>query len=183
MVTPQLLATSYLVHLVATVVWIGGIVFVAFVVTPATASEPGSSRLLAAIQRRFTPIANLSLIVLIVTGMVQLTANPNYVGFLNFSNTWAKAILLKHIAVGGMILAGLYMNLVLQPDIQSDGDAAGVGQSHSGRHGRPDSPPVTTDANQHGAGDCGAAVYGGRAGAMTPILAPSPRPRRRGKGK
>jgi uncharacterized membrane protein len=117
MVTPQLLATSYLVHLVATVVWIGGIVFMAFVVTPATASEPGSSRLLAAIQRRFTPIANLSLIVLIVTGMVQLTANSNYVGFLNFSNTWAKAILLKHIAVGGMVLAGLYMNLVLQPDI------------------------------------------------------------------
>jgi uncharacterized membrane protein len=117
MVTPQLLATSYLVHLVATAVWIGGIVFMAFVVTPATASEPGSSRLLAAIQRRFTPIANLSLIVLIVTGMVQLTANSNYVGFLNFSNTWAKAILLKHIAVGGMILTGLYVNLVLQPDI------------------------------------------------------------------
>ena len=34
MVTPQLLATSYLVHLVATVIWIGGIVFMAFVVTP-----------------------------------------------------------------------------------------------------------------------------------------------------
>jgi len=117
MVTPQLLASSYLVHLVATVVWIGGIVFVAFVVTPATVGEPGSSRLLAAIQRRFAPIANLSLIVLIVTGMVQLTASSNYVGFLNFSNTWAKAIFLKHIAVGGMILAGLYMNLVLQPDL------------------------------------------------------------------
>jgi len=117
MVTPQWLATSYLVHLIATVVWIGGIVFMGFVVTPATASEPGSSRLLTAIQRRFTPIANLSLVVLIVTGMVQLTANSNYVGFLNFSNTWAKAILLKHIAVGGMTLAGLYMNLVLQPDI------------------------------------------------------------------
>ena len=117
MVTPQLLATSYLVHLVATVVWIGGIMFMAFVVTPAVASEPGSSRLLGAIQRRFTPMANFSLVVLIVTGMVQLTGNTNYVGFLNLSNTWAKAIFLKHIAVGGMILAGLYMNLVLQPDI------------------------------------------------------------------
>ncbi len=117
MVTPQLLATSYLVHLVATAVWIGGIVFMAFVVMPATATEPGSWRLLSSIQRRFAPMANLSLIVLIVTGMVQLTANSNYVGFLNFSNTWAKAILLKHISVGGMILTGLYMNLVLQPDI------------------------------------------------------------------
>jgi uncharacterized membrane protein len=117
MVTPQLLATSYLVHLIATVVWIGGIVFMALVVTPATESEPGCSRLHDAIQRRFTPIANICLAVLIVTGMVQLTSNTNYVGFLNFTNTWAKAILLKHITVGGMIVTALYMSLILQPDI------------------------------------------------------------------
>jgi putative copper resistance protein D len=117
MVTPQLLATSYLVHLIATVVWIGGIVFMALVVTPVAGSEPGCSRFLTAIQRRFTPIANLCLAALIVTGMVQLTANTNYVGFLNFSNLWAKAVLLKHVAVGGMIATALYMSLVLQPDI------------------------------------------------------------------
>ncbi len=117
MVSPQFLATSYLIHIVATVVWIGGIVFMALVVIPATQSEPGSSRVLDAIQRRFTPIANLSLAVLILTGMVQLTANTHYVGFLNFSNTWAKAILLKHLTVGGLIITALYMNMVLQPDI------------------------------------------------------------------
>ena len=132
MVTPQLLATSYLVHLVATVVWIGGIVFMAFVVMPATATEPGSWRLLSSIQRRFAPMANLSLIVLIVTGMVQLTASSNYVGFLNLSNTWAKAIFLKHIAVGGMILAGLYMNLVLQPDISRMTMLLGSGKARPG---------------------------------------------------
>ena len=89
----------------------------ALVVTPVADSEPGCSRFLAAIQRRFTPIANLCLAVLIVTGMVQLTASSNYVGFLSFSNLWAKAILLKHVAVGGMIATALYMSLVLQPDI------------------------------------------------------------------
>lgn len=129
MVTPQLLATSYLVHLVATVVWIGGIVFMALVVTPVAQSEIGSGRLLAAIQRRFTPIANISLAVLIVTGMVQLTANVHYVGFLNFSNTWARAILLKHIAVGGMIAAALYMSLVLQPDINRTSMLLTAGQA------------------------------------------------------
>jgi putative copper resistance protein D len=117
MVTPELLAASYLVHIIATTVWIGGIVFMALVVMPAVEGEAGCSRLLAAIQKRFTPIANIGLVVLIVTGMVQLTANSNYAGFLNFSNTWAKAILLKHVSVGGMVLAALYMNLVLQPDI------------------------------------------------------------------
>lgn len=117
MVTPQVLIASHLVHIVATVAWIGGIVFMALVVTPAAEGEPGCSRFLTAIQRRFTPIANLCLVALIVTGMVQLTSNSNYAGFLNFSNLWATAILLKHIAIGGMIAAALYMNLVLQPDI------------------------------------------------------------------
>ncbi len=117
MVTPQLLIASYLVHIAATVVWIGGIVFMAWVVTPAAENEPGYLHLLAAIQRRFTPLANLSLVALIVTGLVQLTSSPNYGGFLNLSNTWARAILLKHITIGGMILTALYMNLVLQPDL------------------------------------------------------------------
>ncbi len=117
MVAPQWLAVSYLVHIMATVVWIGGIVFQALVVTPAVTSDPSAAPFVGAIQRRFAPIANLSLVVLIVTGMVQLTSNTNYVGFLNFTNTWAKAILLKHITVGGMVATALYMNLVLQPDI------------------------------------------------------------------
>jgi uncharacterized membrane protein len=116
-VPPQFLAVSYLIHIIATVVWIGGIVFMALVVTPAAEGEAGCSRFLTAIQRRFTPIANLSLVALIVTGMVQLTSNSNYVGFLNFSNIWAKAILLKHMTVGGMTTVALYINLVLQPDI------------------------------------------------------------------
>jgi len=117
MVTPQWLATSYMLHMIATVVWIGGIVFMALVVTPALKDQPESARVFAAIRRRFGPLAGLSLIVLIVTGMAQLTSSTHYVGFLNFANTWAKAILLKHIAVGGMIAAALYMTLALQPDI------------------------------------------------------------------
>jgi len=90
MVTPQIVGDQLFVHLIATVVWIGGIVFMALVVTPVAGSEPGCSRFLTAIQRRFTPIANLCLAALIVTGMVQLTANTNYVGFLNFSTCGPK---------------------------------------------------------------------------------------------
>jgi uncharacterized membrane protein len=117
MVTPQWLAASYLVHMIATVVWIGGIVFMAQVVMPLAEGEPGCSRFLSAIHKRFTPMANICLALLIVTGMVQLTASSNYAGFLSLTNIWAQAILLKHLAVGGMILTALYMNLVLQPDL------------------------------------------------------------------
>lgn len=118
MVTPQFLAVSYMLHMIATVVWIGGIVFMALVVTPALKDRPEAAGLFAAIRRRFAPMAGLSLVVLVVTGMVQLTSSTHYVGFLNFANTWAKAILLKHIAVGGMITTAFYMTYVLQPDIR-----------------------------------------------------------------
>ena len=37
---------------------------------------------------------------------------------MNFASAWAKAILLKHIAVGGMIVIALYMSQALQPDIR-----------------------------------------------------------------
>jgi putative copper resistance protein D len=118
MVTPQILAASYLLHMIATVVWIGGIVFMALVLTPAIQDTPESGRVLGAIGRRFGPLAGLSLIVMIVTGMVQLTSSEHYVGFLSIANMWAKAILIKHIAVGGMIATVLYINLVIQPDIR-----------------------------------------------------------------
>ena len=52
---------------------------------------------------------------LVVTGLTQMAANPNYDGLLVVSNAWAAAILVKHLAVGGMILIGAYMNWSLQP--------------------------------------------------------------------
>jgi uncharacterized membrane protein len=104
--------------MIATVVWIGGMVFMTLVLPAALKDEPESARVFAAIRRRFGPLAGLSLIVLIVTGMAQLTSSTHYVGFLNFTSAWAKAILLKHIAVGGMIVVALYMSQALQPDIR-----------------------------------------------------------------
>ena len=138
MVTPQILAASYLLHMIATVVWIGGIVFMALILTPAIQDTPESGRVLSAIGRRFGPLAGLSLIVMIVTGMVQLTASTHYAGFLNIANTWAKAILIKHMAVGGMIATVLYMNLVIQPDIRRAAMLLSAGK------GRPEEAAVLT---------------------------------------
>ncbi len=46
-----------------------------------------------------------------------MATNPQYGGFLAFENTWAKAILLKHIAIAGMVLIGAYQSFVLYPKI------------------------------------------------------------------
>jgi uncharacterized membrane protein len=100
--------------LIATVVWIGGLVTMALVVWPglrrALGDDEALARTVEAIDRRFRPLANLSLIVLILTGLVQMNANKNYKGFLNFDNLWAQAILLKHVAIIGMIVVGACCN-------------------------------------------------------------------------
>lgn len=122
-----ILAILYTVHLLAAVLWIGGLAMLAVVVIPGVgrvirdAPNRGASaeNMLDAIEaeldRRFTPLSNLSLVVLIVTGMLQMSADENYVGLLQFNNTWAWAMLLKHLAVLGMAVIAAYVALSLEP--------------------------------------------------------------------
>ncbi len=117
--SPLLLAINYFFHLIATIVWIGGLALLALVVWPAArqalAGDPAQASLLKAIRQRFTPLANLSLVVLIVTGMFQMSADPNYDGMLVFDNDWSRAILLKHVAILGMVIAGAVVQWGVAP--------------------------------------------------------------------
>ena len=131
---PGLLAISFFLHLIATVVWIGGLVTMALVVWPGLRRALGDDEALAraaeAIDRRFKPLANLSLIVLILTGLVQMNANENYKGFLSFDNLWAQAILLKHAAIIGMIAVGALLQFGVQPALQRNAMLASAGASN-----------------------------------------------------
>jgi len=117
-----IISLSFFLHLLATVAWIGGLVTLALVVQPVlnrTVIEVKErARLLEAILKRFQPIANLSLAVLILTGMVQTFTNRFYKGFLQFDNTWAQAILFKHIAVLGMIIVASFITFAVQPTLK-----------------------------------------------------------------
>ncbi|HKZ71247.1 MAG TPA: CopD family protein, partial [Anaerolineales bacterium] len=73
--------------------------------------------LIAELQRRFSPLAMISLATLIVTGLSQMAVNPNYNGLLKIDNAWAWAILLKHLAFGVMALVGAYSVWGLTPAI------------------------------------------------------------------
>jgi uncharacterized membrane protein len=111
------LVALYAVHLLAAVVWIGGLVILAAVVAPGARRVLGDvGDLMSELERRFTPLANLGLVVLIATGMLQMSADENYGGFLKFDNTWAWAMLLKHVAVIGMALIAGYVALALEPE-------------------------------------------------------------------
>jgi uncharacterized membrane protein len=113
------LALSYWLHLLATILWVGGLALMALVVWPSARAVLGPSPQLAELMRvlhkRFAPLGWFSLALLTATGLTQMTAHPNYHGVLQFTNAWARAILFKHLVIVGMMGIGLYMHLSLQP--------------------------------------------------------------------
>jgi len=126
--TDWLLAINFFLHLMATVVWIGGLMLVTFVLwpevrgilarNPSEESQRALTRLLDRLRKRFYPLANLSLVVLIATGIYQMGKNRYYEGLLQFNNDWSRAILFKHIAVIGMVGIGVLMQWGIIPAME-----------------------------------------------------------------
>jgi uncharacterized membrane protein len=120
--SPLILAISYFFHLVATVVWVGGLVILVILVWPEARrvleDSPALYTLLTRLRQRFAPMTNLSLAVLVVTGLIQMTADPNYDGVLQFTNDWSRVILLKHIAIAGMFICGLALHYWVTPALE-----------------------------------------------------------------
>ena len=138
--SPLILAISYFFHLVATVIWIGGLVILVILVWPearrALEGSPALYTLLARLRQRFTPLSNLSLAVLVVTGLIQMTADPNYDGMLQFTNEWSRVILLKHIAIGGMFVCGLALHYWVAPALERASLLAQRGKGDAGEYAR-----------------------------------------------
>jgi|CXWJ01.1.fsa_nt_gi uncharacterized membrane protein len=109
------LVASYWVHLLATVVWLGGVALMAFVAWPALRQGTLSSNQWFGLQKRFLPWVNAALIILLITGFIQMTNDENYNGFLQVDSLWAWAILLKHVAYGGMVALTVYLQFFLYP--------------------------------------------------------------------
>jgi uncharacterized membrane protein len=110
-----ILAISYWIHLLSTVMWLGGMALMAVVALPALRKGTLADNQWFALQRRFLPWADASLVLLLFTGFVQMTNDPNYSGFLTVDSVWAWAILLKHIAFIGMVAIMAYVQFVLYP--------------------------------------------------------------------
>lgn len=110
-----ILVLSYWVHLLATAVWLGGLALIAFIAWPAVVRGSLNDNHWLALQKRFTPWVNGSLVLLLITGFVQMTNNAHYDGFLNINSLWAWAILVKHIAFAGMVGISFYLQMWLHP--------------------------------------------------------------------
>lgn len=113
-----ILVFSYWFHLLATVVWLGGLAVMLLVAWPALRRGTLADNHWLVLQQRLMPWANGSLIVLLITGFVQMTNDANYTGFLQIDSLWAGAILIKHLAFGGMVAIGVYVQWVLYPAME-----------------------------------------------------------------
>lgn len=115
------LAVTYWLHMLATVAWLGSLAALSLVIVPAarrSLDEAAFARLLQALQRRLDPLGWLSLVILLGTGMFQMSASPNYQGFFAVESRWAVAILVKHVVFLGMTAISAYLTWGLLPAIQ-----------------------------------------------------------------
>lgn len=115
------LSLAYWLHMLATILWIGGLSAVVLLVLPAARQGlevEQYARLLDRIERRLDPLGWLSLAVLLGTGLFQMSANPNYAGLLAINNRWAIAILIKHLLFLVMIAVSAYLTWGLFPSLR-----------------------------------------------------------------
>ncbi len=115
------LTLAYWLHMLATIAWIGGLVALVVLVLPVARHILEAEKytlLLEQILHRLDPLGWLSLAVLLLTGLFQLSANPNYEGFLNLSNRWAVSIFIKHILFFGMIGVSAYLTWGVLPSLR-----------------------------------------------------------------
>lgn len=117
--TPTVALTiAFWLHMLATVTWVGGQAILSVVVFPISRKSlalEDHHRFLTAINRRMSTIGGLSLAVLIGTGLIQMSANQNFTGYLSTDSQWAVSILLKHIAFVGILLLSGYQTWNLAP--------------------------------------------------------------------
>ena len=107
-------------HLLATVVWIGGMIFVILAVTPAakeTLEPPVMGRFMGSLMKKFRVIIYVSIGLLIATGIGMMLMNKEYAGTYDFGNLWTAVVVVKHIFVLILIILGIYMMEVIVPKI------------------------------------------------------------------
>lgn len=116
-----ILSLSHFLHLMATVIWIGGIVMILLVILPGAKESLESAlmtkRLMKEITKRFTPMANISILIVILTGLVIAYYEKKFTGLLKFDNLWNSVMFLKHFLVVVMVIIHFYRGLMLNPII------------------------------------------------------------------
>jgi uncharacterized membrane protein len=117
---PVLLTILDFLHQMATIAWIGGMVFNLLAVMPAAtkALDPATAgKFMGALMKRVRVIVYVSLLVLFVTGIPMKIASEYYVAIINFDTVWETASFVKHVLVAILALLALYSFELLAPRV------------------------------------------------------------------
>jgi len=109
--TSTLIALSYWLHTLATVVFIGHFVLLAVIYLPALAGNPAA---LSVISKRSRWWMYASLLVFTITGVYMTIIDSDYSGIGKFDNLWSVMMLVKHILIVGMVGMGFWFNAILR---------------------------------------------------------------------
>jgi uncharacterized membrane protein len=113
-----MLALMYAAHLLATVVWIGGLVMLVLAAAPQSSESQAKDGLFGILERRFRPWSQVSLAVLLVTGLIQMGGDSHYHGFLIVDSPWVVGLLGKHIVIGLIVVLALVLQGWLYPALE-----------------------------------------------------------------
>ncbi|MBT3275992.1 MAG: DUF4149 domain-containing protein [Spirochaetales bacterium] len=106
------------IHLLATVTWIGGIIFYTLVLMPATSAldPPQRGKLMGAISKKYAPMSGVAILLLILTGI--LINIERGIPVISLSTTYGIFFFIKHLCVLVMICIGVVIALVLGPKLK-----------------------------------------------------------------
>ena len=112
----------YWLHLTATVVWIGGMAFILFILIPKTKEVLGQypGKLIGEVSKRFKLFADWSIILLIITGIGLSVSNKASTHSDNPAGYHTLLLIVKHVFVLMMILIHLYRNHLLSKKIANE---------------------------------------------------------------
>ena len=115
-------------HSFATVFVLGYYALLAFVVVPVlrrTLDAPSLGRVIPKIERRALPLILAALVVFVITGAYMLSTDAQFQGLGHaFVNTWSTLIVVKHAVVIVLVGFGVYIDLLVVPDIARPVDEA-----------------------------------------------------------
>ncbi len=111
-----LIALSTWLHALATVIFIGYFVLLALIHLPAMKDTPDIEVgiVLGAYSKQSRLWMYAALLIFMITGIHLTLIDANYLGIGDFGNFWSVLMLVKHILIVGMIVAGFWFNAILR---------------------------------------------------------------------
>jgi uncharacterized membrane protein len=116
-----LLAFFYWLHMLATVVLVGSLSALSWLLLPAmrrSLSERDQVSLMDALQRRLEPLVWFCLGLLIVTGLFQMSTGQESHGFLATNTRWSLALFVKHLMVVLILVVSAVQTWEVMPAIR-----------------------------------------------------------------